>query len=763
MLKNLSALLVFVFLSILSGNADSQVADDHGDTIEFATFLTLDNPSGIPGEIEPGDDEDVFRLEIDSITQLIIYTTGSLDTLGALVDYTETLIAFDDDSFLPESFNFIIFAFLLPGVYYVGVGSHQHLTGEYSLHINAIDCSPLPGINDPLYGCQWHLRNRGQSGGGAGEDINVDSNVDSLGGGQYNGAGIGVAVVDDGMHFEHEDLKDNVDAALNHDYTGNGNLYSPLENHGTQVAGIIAARDNGIGGRGIAPRATIYGYNLLTDFTDYNEIDAMIRNQEITAVSNNSWGVPSFEGHVLHSPPILWEIAVVAGVLLGFNGKGVFYVFSAGNGRENDNDSNLEGYLNHYGVTAVCAVDHEGKGAPYSVSGANLWLCGPSKGGLLSPGITTTDNGNNYTGNFDGTSAAAPMVSGVAALMRQANPELTWRDLKLILAASARKNDAGHQGWEEGALKYDSASERYSFNHRCGFGVVDAQAAIDLANNWSQVPPLTSMSASVGVFEVIPDNEAKGISSTLALADKDNFFTEFVEVNIKFSHTYFGDLVVRLTSPNGYESALVPDISEKASYQNSEYIEHTYRFGSAKHLGENPSGTWTLNISDRNASDIGVIFWWSLKAYGHESAPDLAVEPPSPPPVSPPAPPPSPPPASPPSPPPAPPPSPPPAPPSSPPPAPPPSPPPAPPSSPPPAPPSSPPPVPPPSPAGGTGGGSGGGGALGGLILLLLLFVSLLGAARYFCCRRQTRPQAAEGLNRASSGAKGFLGDDINP
>ena len=55
---------------------------------------------------------------------------------------------------------------------------------------------------------------------------------------------------------------------------------------------------------------------------------------------------------------------------------------------------------------------------------------------------------------FSGTSAATPIVSGVAALLRQANPGLTWRDLKLILAASARKNDAANSGWEGGARKY---------------------------------------------------------------------------------------------------------------------------------------------------------------------------------------------------------------------------------------------------------------------------------------------------------------------
>ena len=76
-----------------------------------------------------------------------------------------------------------------------------------------------------------------------------------------------MAVVDDGMDYDHEDLSANVNTARNHDYTGEGedttSYFDPLEDHGTAVAGIIAARDNSLGVRGVAPRATIYGYNLL--------------------------------------------------------------------------------------------------------------------------------------------------------------------------------------------------------------------------------------------------------------------------------------------------------------------------------------------------------------------------------------------------------------------------------------------------------------------------------------------------------------------
>ena len=93
-------------------------------------------------------------------------------------------------------------------------------------------------------------------------------------------------------------------------------------------------------------------------------------------------------------------------------------------------------------------------------------------------------------------------MSGVVALMRSVNPALTWRDVKLILAASARKNDPGNSGWEEGALRYGSTTARYSFNHEYGFGMVDAAAAVDLAaaavdltDGWTNAPAMRTTTA----------------------------------------------------------------------------------------------------------------------------------------------------------------------------------------------------------------------------------------------------------------------------
>ena len=83
----------------------------------------------------------------------------------------------------------------------------------------------------------------------------------------------------------------------------------------------------------------------------------------------------------------------------------------------------------------------------------------------------------------------------MVALIREANNALTWRDVKLILAASARKNDPDNTGWEEGAFRYGSTTDRYNFNHEYGFGMVDAKAAVDLAPGWTNVRDLREITS----------------------------------------------------------------------------------------------------------------------------------------------------------------------------------------------------------------------------------------------------------------------------
>ena len=571
--ESLNAGVYYVKVSSFDGRSDGPYSvyataiTEPGSAIVDAQPLTLGGTAG--GIIDPAGDEDYFSVTLEETTYVIIGGVSSVTNIsGALTD-DNNLAAPVDSVHFDDTFSFQ--GRLDAGTYYLKVtGMDATDTGRYT--VRAIvegsyayfenRCSSIAsstGINDPLYGCQWHLKNDDQFRNSAGQDIRVEEVWPT-----YTGSGINVAVVDDGMHYGHEDLTDNVLTAFNHNYDPDlTDIYHPFEDHGTAVAGLIAAKDNSLGMRGVAPEAKIYGYNYLVEQTDDNEADAMSRNAATTAISNNSWG-PGDSGRPEHASE-LWETAVKDGVTTGYGGKGVFYAWAAGNGGDDLDYSTLDELSNFYAVTAVCAVGHDDIRSDYSEAGANLWVCGPSSSGRDGqPRIATTDNGHRYRGSFGGTSAATPIVSGVVALVREANSALTWRDVKLILAASARKNDQGSTGWLEGAFKYGSNTDRYNFNHEYGFGMVDAKAAVDLAPGWTNVRDLREITSESGVINLrIPDPPLlAGPNTVTASLTIDPFveFVEFVEVNAHFNHSRFRDLMVELVSPSGAVSTLSPPL-----------------------------------------------------------------------------------------------------------------------------------------------------------------------------------------------------------
>ena len=610
-----------------------------------ATALPLPFGRPVSGAIDPATDADYFQIEADAAMHVRI------SAAGAAVDLAATLLDEDGQSVDANLFSDIygqgdtIAVTLLDrldaGTHYLKLTSSAEgsgsATGRYVVLLtdtisydSSLDACMViaTALSDPLFGCQWHLRNTGQFDGTAGEDINVEA-VWAAG---KLGDGATVAVVDDGLDYTHKDLKANVIADLNHDYTGVLGLNDPDFSHGTNVAGIIAAAANEIGVRGVAPRSKIYGLNLTEDRTDLNTADAMTRAMDTTAVSNNSWGPTRGRGYA-HAPAI-WELAVERGVTEGYRGKGVFYVWAAGNAHQDGGYANLNEYANHYSSTAVCAVNDKGDRARYSETGANLWVCAPSADpGVSDEEVTTTTSGNGYTREFNGTSAAAPIVSGVAALLRAAHNDLTWRDVKLILAGSARKNDSTNSGWREGELEYGSTTEHYDFNREYGFGVVDAKAAMDLADNWTRLPDFVAMSEESGVINLAIPNPSSGTPTTVETSismGPDLQFTEFVAIDVTLEAPVFRDLRVELVSPSGAVSRLTKALGSSGECARLSAflgggacsLNGEFRFGSARHLGEDPAGDWKLRVSDRlTGGTTASLTSWRLTVYGHRRSP----------------------------------------------------------------------------------------------------------------------------------------------
>ncbi len=301
------------------------------------------------------------------------------------------------------------------------------------------------------------------------------------------------------------------------------------------------------------------------------------------------------------------------------DGKGVLYVFAAGNGHKSGQHPNLSESRNSYLQTLACAVDSDGIREYYSEIDYVMWVCAPSAN-------ITTDNLNRYRQDFGGTSAAAPIVSGVAALVRSANPSLTWRDVKLILAGSARKTDPDNASWEEGALKYGSDTERYSYNPEYGFGVVDATAAVELAQDWTTLPPFLNSSAetartTLSIPETENGSDPTPLASKLSVISHVNFI-EFVEVHVHIDHPAFRELRITLESPSGTTSVLMPG---ESTFEEDSYIDVPFRMGSARHLAEDPNGTWTLRVSDHREGRQGILKGWSIKFYGHGDSTAIQV------------------------------------------------------------------------------------------------------------------------------------------
>jgi len=297
--------------------------------------------------------------------------------------------------------------------------------------------------------------------------------------------------------------------------------------------------------------------------------------------------------------------ALQTGASNGRNGRGTVYVWAAGNGNGNGQNANEDGYANSRYVIAVAASTNQGVQASYSEKGANLLVNAPSSGGTLA--VTTTGFGTSeYDGGFGGTSASCPVVAGVVALMLDANPSLTWRDVIAILAGTATQNDPGAPGWW-------TNSAGLHFNHRYGFGRVNAAAAVSAARTWSSLGPETSTEGGQTVGQPIPDDDDNGITSSIPISR--NLRVESVEVYFNApDHSYWPDLQIELTSPEGRTSVLAEQVPPPARLTSGSY--DNWRFSSRAHMGELSAGTWTLRVRDLDPQGTGTFQSWRLAIHG---------------------------------------------------------------------------------------------------------------------------------------------------
>jgi proprotein convertase subtilisin/kexin type 2 len=480
----------------------------------------------------------------------------------------------------------------------------------------SITQAPILTGSDPKLVEQWHLQN---TAGGNAVDLRAIAAWTST-----KGENTRVAVVDDAIETIHADLAENVVPNGSFNFFGGSALPLPCfakDNHGTEVAGILAARDNnGIGVAGVAPRAKLVGFNALEAGTDQAIIDSMQRDNQLNHIFHNSWG--STDDGFQHAADSGWSNAIDQGIKTGRGGKGSIFVFAAGNGGnvELDNkalhvdNSNLDGYVNRIGVIAACALDDNGGRPFFSEFGVNQLVCAPAYG--ASRGVTTTSVQNGYTSDFIGTSASAPMVSGVIALMLSVNPNLTWRDVPIILAQTARKTSLNDLFWDgTGTGKY---------NPFFGFGIVDAEKAVAAAKAWVSVGDSSSLQScnfSSNPNLLVRDEPALVTDQISVSANCAIRIIEYIDVSITSDHPYSADLRLKLISPSGTISQLTyPQTCGKNLAAGKDPCKQTinnWRYGVVRHMNETSLGVWKLEATDTVAdTDVGRINSWSIKIWG---------------------------------------------------------------------------------------------------------------------------------------------------
>ena len=499
--------------------------------------------------------------------------------------------------------------------------------------------TPKVQPNDPLLPRQWTLKNTGQSEGTAGADANVFPVWES----GRHGEDVVISIVDDGVENAHPDLTNRIVPQAGYDYRDQDAQPEPegtngidaegkpaADSHGTAVAGVAAASgNNGIGVAGAAYAARLVPIRLIGgNAGDDQEAKAMAHRLDLVHISNNSWGADD-DGKTITAPGPLMKAALDTALSQGRGGLGTIFVWSAGNGGNEQDNANNDGYANHPGTIAVGALNDLGHRADYSEPGACLIVSAPSGNDKSrSPGSFTTDllgergyNRTNvesdiaeidYTSTFNGTSSAAPLVSGVVALMLQVNPKLGWRDVQEVLIRSAAMAQPENPGWLTNSAKI-------RFNHEFGAGRVDAAAAVQLASGWRNLGARRSAVVVKATKDLPPIPDEGVFEGNLLVTDE--LRVEQVTLNLTLTHPSRGELAIDLISPAGTISHLF--VPHGDTNQN---IEH--RFTSVFQWGESARGDWKLRIRDTVSGNAGQVSDYRLEVFGTRSEvviPDLKL------------------------------------------------------------------------------------------------------------------------------------------
>ena len=400
-----------------------------------------------------------------------------------------------------------------------------------------------------------------------------------------------IAITDDSFDLAHPDLQGAGKIVAPRDFRNRDSLPIPTadyENHGTAVAGVAIAEENGRGTVGIAPGCSLMPIQT-TGYLDDNSIEQMFEwaMRQGADIISCSWSPAA----VYFPLSLRISRAINRAATQGRDGKGCVILFSAGNANRpvegkveetgwagnliNGVTRWLSGFAIHPDVITVSACTSLNRKAAYSNWGTHISVTAPSNNAppnmalsegtfdtgppirtrLIGRPVLTSDRTGNkgyalddYTG-FGGTSSACPLAAGIVGLMLSVNPDLSAREAKRLLQETTDKivDTASDPQLGNTYGTYDSQGHSLWF----GYGKVNAYRAVKAAQEMalSDRALHKTLTATNTTAIPIPDNSVNGIVSTLSVAEKGTL--QDVKVYIEAEHEFFGRCELYTSKPAG--------------------------------------------------------------------------------------------------------------------------------------------------------------------------------------------------------------------
>jgi subtilisin family serine protease len=471
----------------------------------------------------------------------------------------------------------------------------------------------------------------------------------------YTGKNVKVAVFDEGVLAPHKDIINNIESVPQ--FSTEHGYIPTYYMHALGVAGVIAAERNDINLVGVAYDAKIASYQL--PFYDFANINLDFFKHY--SIINNSWGGESlFWGNdaydSLGKEKNKFYKAYKEATSLGREGLGSVIVFAAGNSKTEGMDANYSYLTNSPYVITVGGINKpneqfflESNIQKFASPGATILVSAPaSKFSTLNIEDLGLDQKMSLTHedvikNVDGTSFAAPLVSGIIALMLEANPNLGWRDIQEILAITAKKFDDKVNNIIKSDLKDKNASEDNNstnnvedkqldiskaqwlenaaknwngggmhYSHEYGFGEVDAYAAVKLAEIWHSKQISKNMLTIANTNPKKINEIIKKGSLKLEMNIEEDIMIEYATFGFKLVDQDIGELEINLYSPANTKSTLLYKPGKGEELDISKFLNGSLNgdLSSTNFRGEQSIGKWVIEIKLSEVDSISTDNKW---------------------------------------------------------------------------------------------------------------------------------------------------------